>query len=279
MEQTKNQRNRYLALFVASGLLLALVGSFLSTWFYNRLVLKSEIEATVQVFLDSKGKSTTNNNIAALSKQSDITDVMDKVETFYDHRFNTLLFTFSAIITIFGLGLPILFALLGQLSIKDEVKRIDIMAENISKQKEEIISEITKRTNQETDKIQVEFDRQLGKTYQGLAKSFCSCYHHTMNPSFMTAAIVFVTQAMSYNANSRLAREVSLNIRFLSSIVNEMNKPANRSNWEEVRKELKKYEWPIGPRELEHIPELSTEDLNAYFTLFETFCRSADVNA
>ena len=219
--------------------------------------------------------SRKRKDIATTMDENFIIDI-DKIESFYDRRFVPLLWTMGMLVSLTGVLLPIIFAIIQQQSAKTEKIKIDNSFKEIEKLSN-VLKEEAKQNDEKFKSLHREFYLQNAKNYHGFAESWFRQYQESGGVAIVGAAIVYCGIAMSNNQMAFNGKGLRSNILMLKRIDDCLSDSNHSMDKGIVVSHLKSFRWPVASSEIRVCMERDINLAEKYIDLsVETYEKITD---
>lgn len=185
----------------------------------------------------------SSSNIETQNNEDSINHI-DKIESFYDRRFVTLLWTMGILVVLTGVVLPILFAIIQSQSAKTEKENMKNSINEFTKLKNDFDIEV-KQNEEKINSIYNDLYTQNAQNYHGFAESWFRQYQESGGVSIVGAAIVYCGVAIVNNLKANNAKGLRSNILMLARIDSLLSDSAHLNDKTIVEDHLKKFRWPV----------------------------------
>ena len=200
-------------------------------------------------------------------------DGIDKIESFYDRRFVTLLWTMGVLVVLTGVVLPILFAIIQYQSAKTERADIENSIDEFKKLRNDFDTE-AKQSREKINSIYDEFYTRSAQNYHGFAESWFRQYQESGGVSAVGAAIVYCGIAIENNLNAHNAKGARSNILMLARIDSLLSDSTHSNDKGIVVAHLKRFRWPVASSAIRSCMESDNNFAEKYIDLsIETYER------
>ena len=186
----------------------------------------------------------STNNIETQNNEDSINHI-DKIESFYDRRFVTLLWTMGVLVVLTGVVLPILFAIIQYQSAKAEnTDTKNSINDEFTKLRNDFESEV-KQNKEKIKSIYNASYTQNAQNYHGFAESWFRQYQEVGGTSAAGTAIVYCAVAISNNLKANNAMGLRSNILMLARIDSLLSDAEHLNDKKTVVNHLKKFRWSV----------------------------------
>lgn len=190
----------------------------------------------------------SKNRYMTIKNENNINEI-DKIESFYDRRFVTLLCVMGALVTFAGVILPILLSIIQQQNAKIEKEEVKNGIKTIEKLSNDFDIEV-KRNEEKFKCLYSDLFAQNAQNFHGFAESWFRQYKESGGVAILGAAIVYCGVALKNNQRAHNARGLRSNVLMLKRIDDYLSTPEHSDDKATVIIHLKRYKWPVSSSEI-----------------------------